>query len=334
MKKTCVLIAFATLTNIFAVAQANSPAPPPNVFFFQNSNAGTPGPDVVFHKENAGNHKPNFFFAVADDAKVVTGAPYTATATTESTQVLGDGNRIVNKTSAFLARDGQGRTRREETMDGPAPDGAEPPRMAFIHDPVAKSTYILDLNKETGHVISMASGKGGVHIESFSDGKATGNRTIVTTDDRPIEMQAPLLPPPPGGGRANIEAGLEKHIMITDGTEGGVEQRVWMMNNDSAQVKTESLGKQVIEGVTAEGTRTTRTIPAGQIGNERPIEITSEVWTSPELKETVLSKHNDPRFGETVYRLTNIQRGEPAHSLFTVPENFTVNNAPHHKGEL
>ena len=333
MKNTCVLIAFATLTGIFAGAQASAPAPPPNVFFFQNSNAGTPGPDVVFHKENVGNHKSDFFFAVADDAKAVTGAPYTATATTESTQMLGDGNRIVNKTSAFLARDGQGRTRREETMDGPAPDGAEAPRMAFIRDPVAKSTYILDLNKETGHVISMVSGNGEIHMRTFSDGKAPAKHMVVTTNDQPMEMQTPPLLPPPGLG-ANVEKGLEKHIMITDGTEGGVEQRVWMMNNDAAQIKTESLGKQVIEGVTAEGTRTTRTIPAGQIGNERPIEITSEVWTSPELKEIVLSKHNDPRFGETLYRLTNIQRGEPAHSLFTVPENFTVKGGPAHKGEL
>lgn len=90
----------------------------------------------------------------------------------------------------------------------------------------------------------------------------------------------------------------------------------------------------MIEGVRAEGKRTTRTIPAGQIGNERPIEITSEVWTSPDLRMIVLSKHNDPRFGETVYRLTNIQRGEPDHSLFTVPDKFTVKDIPRHKGEL
>ena len=33
--------------------------------------------------------------------------------------------------------------------------------------------------------------------------------------------------------------------------------------------KTESLGKQNIGGVEAEGTKTTVTIPAGEIGNER-----------------------------------------------------------------
>lgn len=325
MKKTFSLIALAVLSGIFACAQEVSP-PPPNVFYFQNSTAGTPGPDVVFGKEKAGDHKFKTFFAVADEGKVVTSAPYTATASTETTQVLSDGNRIVNKTSAFLARDGQGRTRREETPDGPAAEGAEAPRMAFIHDPVAKATYILDLTRQTGHVIAMTSGKGEIHMQTFSGGKTGGgDSVIVTTDDRPTE----LLPPPPGT-RVNVE----KHIMIANGPEAGVEQRVWMMNDDNAQTKTESLGTQVVEGVKAEGKRTTRTIPAGQIGNERPIEITSEVWTSPELKEIVLSKHNDPRFGETVYRLTNIQRGEPDHSLFTVPDNFTVKDGPGHKSEL
>ena len=328
MKRTCAVITFAALSSAFALAQANSPAPPPNVFYFQNSTAGTPGDELVFQKRKTGNHEFKTFFAVADDGKVVTGAPYTATATTETTQVLSDGNRIVNKSTTSLARDSQGRTRREETMDGPAPAGAEVPRMAFIHDPIAKATYILDLNKETGHVISMASGKGAIHMETFSDGNGARSRTIVTNDDEPTEMHAPPLLPTPGA-RINVE----KNIMIANGPEAGVEQRVWMLNDDNAQVKTESLGKQVIEGVTAEGKRTTRTIPAGQMGNERPIEITSEVWTSPELQMVVLSKHNDPRFGETVYRLTNIQRSEPDHSLFTVPDNFTL-KGPGHKPEI
>ncbi len=93
-------------------------------------------------------------------------------------------------------------------------------------------------------------------------------------------------------------------------------------------MKTESLGTQTIEGVSAEGTRTTRTIPAGEIGNERALEITSEVWTSPDLKMVVLSKRNDPRIGETVYKLTNIQRADPDPSLFQVPSGFTTKQGP------
>jgi hypothetical protein len=83
--------------------------------------------------------------------------------------------------------------------------------------------------------------------------------------------------------------------------------------------KSESLGTQMIEGVQAQGTRVTQTIPAGQIGNERPIEVVSETWYSPDLKMTVMTRHSDPRTGETTYRLSNIDRSEPAKSLFDPP---------------
>jgi hypothetical protein len=93
-------------------------------------------------------------------------------------------------------------------------------------------------------------------------------------------------------------------------------------------VKTESLGSRQIEGVTAEGTRTTITIPAGAIGNERAIESTSERWFSKELRIVVLSRNVDPRFGETTYRLTRISREEPARWLFEVPGDYRVVDDP------
>jgi hypothetical protein len=78
----------------------------------------------------------------------------------------------------------------------------------------------------------------------------------------------------------------------------------------------------------AEGTRITTTIPAGDIGNEQPIQIVDERWYSPELQVVVMTRHSDPRFGETTYRLTNIQRGEPSASLFQVPSDYTVKEVP------
>jgi TonB family protein len=86
----------------------------------------------------------------------------------------------------------------------------------------------------------------------------------------------------------------------------------------------EKLGRQTIEGVEADGTRITVTIPAGTMGNERPINIVTEHWYAPELQTVVMTKHSDPRFGETSYRLTNINRSEPAHSLFEVPPDFEI----------
>ena len=90
------------------------------------------------------------------------------------------------------------------------------------------------------------------------------------------------------------------------------------------EVRSESLGKQTIEGVEAEGTRTVETVPAGAIGNERPIEVINERWYSPELQTVIMTRHNDPLFGETVFKLTNINRSEPDASLFQIPSDYTV----------
>ena len=87
--------------------------------------------------------------------------------------------------------------------------------------------------------------------------------------------------------------------------------------------KTEALGKQMIEGVEAEGTRSTITIPVGKVGNDQPLEIVSERWYSPVLQEVILSKHSDPRYGVNAYRLKNINRSEPSTSLFQPPADYT-----------
>jgi hypothetical protein len=92
----------------------------------------------------------------------------------------------------------------------------------------------------------------------------------------------------------------------------------------SSEAKTESLGKQTIEGVEAEGTRATITIPVGQIGNDQPIEIVSERWYSPTLQTVVITKYSDPRFGTRSYRLTNIKLEEPAKTLFAVPSDYSI----------
>ena len=84
------------------------------------------------------------------------------------------------------------------------------------------------------------------------------------------------------------------------------------------------LEHKTIDGIAVEGRKTTTIIPAGQVGNEQPITITSEEWRSPELNLLVLTKHSDPRTGESSYRLQNIVRAEPDRSLFMVPADYTV----------
>lgn len=221
--------------------------------------------------------------------KVVKGAPYTANAVTETTQTLGDGNRIVNKSTAFLARDSEGRTRREESFTKVGSLQANVPKVVMINDPVAHLQYMYQPTGEAT-VISTAEAKGDKLYRVKIDGP---------------EMKDKVGPPP---GKVFFHKTLGSGEMPED---SGV----------STNVKHESLGTQVMEGLTVEGTRDTKTIPAGTIGNEKPIIITSETWTSPDLQTVVLSKRNDPRFGETVYQLTEVNRIEPDAALFQAPGN-------------
>jgi hypothetical protein len=92
----------------------------------------------------------------------------------------------------------------------------------------------------------------------------------------------------------------------------------------ASNIKTESLAAQTMEGVQVQGTRTTMTIPAGQMGNEQPIQIVTERWYSADLQTTILVKHSDPRNGETVTRYSNVSRAEPVPTLFQVPSDFQV----------
>ncbi len=89
-------------------------------------------------------------------------------------------------------------------------------------------------------------------------------------------------------------------------------------------VKTEELGRQTMEGITVQGRRITTTIPAGEMGNDQPIVIVNETWFSPELQTMVLSKRSDPRSGDTVTRMINISRSEPAHMLFELPADYKI----------
>lgn len=101
----------------------------------------------------------------------------------------------------------------------------------------------------------------------------------------------------------------------------GMHMRMNAENNPNEQQQ--SLGTKAVSGLTLDGTRYTRTIPAGRIGNDKPIVITTEEWYSSQLQMVVSMTRTDPRFGTTTYQLTNIQLGEPPQSMFMVPPDYT-----------
>ena len=229
---------------------------------------------------------------------VVKGAPYSATITNESVQTLADGTHIVQSSDGSSARDSQGRTR----QDAPLPvigglSATDAPHLVMIQDSVAGVGYTLNLTDKTAWKHPMAApGRPGM------PGTAVTTNTVIV---RSGGSAAGELPPPPPG---------DAPMFFTKR----------MVAEDTGDVTTENLGTQTMEGVQVTGVRTTQTIAAGKIGNDRPINIVTEVWTSPELKTIVLSKRNDPRTGEQTFKLTNIQRGEPDSSLFTVPSDFKL----------
>jgi hypothetical protein len=248
--------------------------------------------------------------------KVIKGAPYSADAVNENTQTLADGNRISSKSTFATYRDSEGRTRREMSLPpiGALATAGDTPTFIMINDPVAGVSYHLDTKTKTARKLPQMAGAVSFGVAgSFVGGVAAAGpqvavaRARVQADGKGPETFETAVPPPAAG-------------LAIRATNPAIQIR--MRNGDTP--KSESLGKQTIDGVEVEGTRSTVTIPPGQIGNEREIQIVNERWYSPELQTVVMSKHVDPRMGETIYKLTDIKRGDPHPSLFQVPPDYTL----------
>ena len=135
----------------------------------------------------------------------------------------------------------------------------------------------------------------------------------------------------PSGGMYRLVLNDAFSAQAGRGTGGGaitIPLRGAVAGGQPSDARIEQLGSMFIEGVQAQGSRTTTTIPAGQIGNDRPINVVDERWYSPDLKMTILTKHSDPRSGETNFRLSNISRSNPPPTLFEVPSGYAVQTSP------
>ena len=262
-------VALATMlagTVTLRAQQAGPPGPPPGG-----------GPRALFRQMGPGPFGTDDvigFVGVEAELgrKTVTGAPFSATFSQQTSQALADGNHIQRTTSGTLARDSNGRTHRDLPLSAIgqwAGPGQTPPHLVLITDPVANVNYVLEPDRKTA-------------------------RKMPTFGAENVQRRPAGGPPPTFAQERQNET------------------------------TTVSLGTQMVNGVSAQGTRTTRTIPAGAIGNERPIVITVERWYSPDLQTNVLIKRSDPRTGENLFQLTNIIRSEPDPSLFQVPSDYTV----------
>ena len=232
------------------------------------------------------------------EGRVVKGMPYSAEIVTESVQTLGDGNRIVHRTTSRVYRDGEGRVRREEDRASASP-------IITITDPVARKSFTLDTASKTARE-TPAFG----FFYFWVDG----------THWQPFQEAWTLRPFPAIAG-VDFARGRVGETYTTALGQFNRSTRAGVRGRD--EYMEEPLPNRTIEGVVASGIRKTTTIPQGAIGNEQPIKTVSEEWTSVDLQVLVLTEVNDPRTGRTTYRLTNINRAEPDPALFKVPANYT-----------
>lgn len=215
-------------------------------------------------------------------------APFSADATTTIQQTLGDGTRIDRRATAHYYRDRAGRVRVEQMIMGIAslsPTAEGQVRITIQPEPTDGRVYTLDPSARTARL----------GPRSSADWAVGGGETFAV---------------PLGGIR-----------FLVFGRGQQLRQRIGVTGNP---VEEEALGTRQISGVDAVGRRSTLTIPIGQFGNDRPMEIVDERWESPQLRVVIYSRHSDPRTGVIDYRLTNIRRNEPPADLFVLPADYTV----------
>lgn len=267
------------------------------------------------------------------DERIVKGAPYCADAELEAVQPLADGNRIVRRHTTRLCRDGEGRTRQEVDRAGR--------KTVYLRDPVARESWVLDPERKTARRLGGAGPllerEHASAMREYADRMREWARSFREGLRRepgapPVAPAAPPAPPaPPMPAIVGEEAtgrGVQMQVLRLDSPQAplpplppGVAFHARIGAPRGPGVVT-ALGSKEIDGVRVNGERTTWTIEAGKLGNEKPIVITRDVWTSPELMLTVQTRDADPRVGETTYRLARVKRGEPDAALMRVPAEY------------
>src|SRR5258708_7232003 len=232
--------------------------------------------------------------------KVVKGAPYSADIVTETNQRLADGNLITHKKVSRVYRDGEGRTRQESYRDDKL-------RSVYITDPVERVNYTLIPEAKMAVTIPRVE----TRIER-SGSRAEREKVIeheTTHGDRRVTVRT--VEDKDGGPGVREEVRVQV-IRMGDGTSKEVIIPIPPVPPVPPVAATPPIPP--IPPLPP--------IPAGKIATRNAINVTPESWYWPELQVTVSSRHDDPRPGESIYRLAAIKRAEPQPDLFKVPEGY------------
>ncbi len=188
--------------------------------------------------------------------------------------------------------------------------------------------YLSDGNKitndETSHFYRDSEGRTRRENKLMLPGHSTDTPTMIMINDPVAHTRFVLNTVHKSADQVIVEDGpADANVMYMKKRQDEQVVINKAPSNEQPENK-EDLGTQSIEGVTARGTRTSHVIPAGKIGNEKPITVTTESWFSDEVGMEVLRVHKDPWSGEVTTKVTNIRRGEPDASLFTAPADYKV----------
>jgi hypothetical protein len=229
------------------------------------------------------------------------GRPFSATATTQTTQTLIDGTHVNQTITMRQYRDTDGRVRMEPREPGAL--DAEPAKSITIYDPMAGVIDHLDPAKKT--VTKQVTIPADASIASAGGGRRGGRGD---------------------GASGSASDALARVQQILTVREAMAAMMRAAKNNPNHIV--EDLGTATVNGVPARGTRITTVVPVGAIGNDREFRSVTERWFSPDLNLLIKSVSTDPRFGTTTYELTNISRQSPDASLFQVPADYNIVSEP------
>lgn len=221
----------------------------------------------------------------------VKGLPFSADVIEETDQFLADGNHIHRESHGKVFRDSEGRSRTENEI-GSAMTGSKPFVHILIVDPVLNTFIMLDPQNKIATV------------------HHSQERSGAVPDSKPVPSNAPPA-------QARNAADPQSQALLQS-------LRDKQDQSMARQHSREDLGTMEIEGFTVKGLRLTTTTPAGAMGNDKPMTMTSERWFSEDLKMDLLTKSSSPESGQHVRRLANIRSGDPDPLLFQVPTDYTV----------
>ena len=312
MKNTIRVIALActlacSMGSCSALAQPAPDAPP------------SLGPDIAGQMLGGAMRHDLLFLAGAqlEQERIVQGAPYCADAVHESVHPLADGNRIVHRQGSRQCRDGQGRTRQEVTTPGGR-------SKVYLRDPVAKEAWLLEPDLKLAVRLDLPRQPLLGPEPHVWDRMREWSREFSQQmrDKFKAGGSADATPPVPATALVSPEAiRMAVHGAMAGAMPAPIAMHARMLG-PRGPGSTTLLPGETIEGVRADGKRTVWTIEAGRIGNEKPITVTNEVWSSPELGITLRTRDVDPVVGDDTFSVRNVVRGEPDAQLFRVPAEF------------